>query len=195
MKIPKENRDLRLYVLRKDLFRAFGFALWMVLWYSGAVAYNNNHKTYPPERQMIGWKLYLWLGIAAVMGILIFRLWKFFTDRTYKGKIVRNGNSRSYTQSQDPGSAEYDFRLNTKLKIQEPDGTTHRIRFEQKDGFYSYYYEGNEIVHLHGLPYPVNLDPTCKNGCVCSACGTWHKEKTDRCNVCNHTIIDPEKLK
>ena len=128
MKIPKENRDLKRYVLRKDLIRALGFALWMVVWYSGAVAYNLNHKTYPPERQMIGWKLCLWMAIAAVIGTVIFRIWRFFTDKTYRGRIVSNDNSRSYTQSQDPGSAEYDFRLNTKLKILDDDGKVHRTR-------------------------------------------------------------------
>lgn len=193
--IPKENRDLRIYVLRKDLFRAVGFALWMVLWYSGAAAYNHNHQTYPPERQMVGWRLYLWLAIAAITGFLLFRLWKFFTDRTFRGIIKSNSNSRSYSPSQDPKNSAYDFRLNTKLKIEQSDGTTRRIRFEQKNGFYTYYYEGSEIMHLHGLPYPVNLDPSSQNGYVCSACGTWYKEKKDRCDVCNHTIIDPKKLK
>jgi hypothetical protein len=125
---------------------------------------------------------------------VIFRIWRFFTDKTYRGRIVSNDNSRSYTQSQDPGSAEYDFRLNTKLKILDDDGKVHRTRFEQKNGFYTYYYEGNEIVHLHGLPYPINLDPTGKDGCVCAACGTWYETKKDICDVCNHTIIDPKKL-
>lgn len=192
--IPKKNKDLRRYVLKNDLLRILGFVLWVALWWGGAIAFNNNHQTYPDERRMVGWRLYLWLGIAVITGFLIFRLWKFLTDRTFRGRIMSNDNSRSYTQSQDPGSSEYDFRLNTKLKIQQPNGAVRRIRFEQKNGFYTYYYEGTEILHLHGLPYPINLDKSGKNGSVCSACGTWYQSKRDRCDVCNHTIIDPEDL-
>ncbi len=192
--IPKKNRDLRHYVLKKDLFRAIGFALWIVIWWSGATVFNNNHKTYSDARRMVGWRFWLWMAIAFVTGFLLFRLWKFFTDRTFRGKIVTNDNSRSYTPSEDPGNAEYDFRLNTKLRIKLPNGKMRCIRFEQKNGFYTYYYADTEILHLHGLPYPINLDPTGKNGYVCSACGTWSKDLPERCAVCNHTVIDPKDL-
>ena len=193
-RIPKENRDLARYVLKKDLLRVIGFLLWMAIWWGGAVAYNNNHKTYPPERLMVGWRLWLWLAVAALSGFFLFRLWKFITDRTFCGTVVYSGNSRSYSPSQDPGNSEYDFRLNTRLKIELPDGRFRRIRFEQKNGFYNYYHEGNRVLRLHGLPYPINLDTEAKDGYVCSACGTWYEKKHTRCESCNHTMIDPGKL-
>lgn len=193
-RIPKENRDLARYVLKKDLLRILGFLLWMIALGGGAEAYNNNHQTYPPERLMLGWKLHLWLTVAALSGFLIFRLWKFITDRGFCGTVVSNENSRTYSPSEDPGSSEYDFRLNTRLKIRMPNGRTRRIRFEQKNGFYQYYHEGNRIRKIHGLPYPVNLDPTASCGYVCSACGTWTRERPERCEKCNHTVIDPKKL-
>ena len=197
-RIPKENRDLLWYVLRRDAFRLFGFAVWVGALLLGAISYNNNHKTYPPERLMIGWKLWLWIALAVLTGFFLFRVWKFFTDRPFRGVIESNGNSRSYSASQDPGAtsgASYEFRLNTSLRVRSQDGKLHRIRFEQKNGFYSYYHEGNEIAHFHGLPYPLNLDSKHENGWVCVACGTWYKAKIDRCDHCHHTLIDPDKLK
>ena len=194
IRLPKENRDLLRYVIKKDVLRLVGFAAWIALWWGGALAYNNNHQTYPDSRRMVGWRFWVWIAAAAITGFVLFRIWKFFTDRSFRATIVEKGNSRSYSASQDPGESEYDFRLNTRLRVQLPNGDRRRIRFEQKNGFYSYYYEGTEIVRLHGLPYPINLDPTSANGCVCAACGVWTKEKGNRCPGCNHTMIDPVKL-
>ena len=53
MRIPKQNRDLRRFVLRRDLKGLLLWLLWVLLWGTGAWAYNANHATYPPERQML----------------------------------------------------------------------------------------------------------------------------------------------
>ena len=196
-KIPKQNRDLARYVLKKDILRLFGLAVWLAAWLGGAMLYNNNHQTYPPERRMIGWRLWLWMGIALVIGFFLFRVSKSLFDKSFRGVITENANSRGYTPSQDPGRTtvgSYDFRLHTRLRVRTADGRRKRIGFEQKDGFYSYYHEGNEILHLRGLPYPIHLDPTHPHGCVCSACGTWYKSYQTRCDTCHHTIIDPAAL-
>jgi len=196
-KIPKQNRDLSRYVLKKDLLRLLGLATWLVFWLGGALLYNHNHRTYRPDQRMVGWRLGLWIGIAFVTGFFRFRVSKSLFDRSFLGTITANQNSRGYTPSQDPGKnavGSYDFRVHTSLRVKGPKGGRHRIRFEQKDGFYNYYHEGNEILHLRGLPYPINLDPDRKCGTVCSACGTWYKDKVTHCDICRHTVIDPAAL-
>jgi hypothetical protein len=195
--IPKENRDLRIYVLKKDLLRLIGFATWMALWYAATEFYNNSHQSYTIAGRLEGKRFWFWIGAAALIGFFMFRMWKLVTDVPFRGTVKENGNSRTYSGSEDPGATsrlDYDFRIKTRLKIKGRWGLPRRIRFEQKDGFFSYYHEGEQIVHLHGLPYPINLDPTGKHGYVCAACGTWHQEKTKHCTVCRHTMIDPTKL-
>lgn len=197
MKIPKHNTDLRRHVLRRDLWRIFGCLLWVSMLIGGAIAYNNNHKTYPDYRRMVGWRMALWVALAVLSGFFIFRIWKFFTDRPCTGTVVVSGLSRSYTPSPDPGAmngVDYDFRTNTALRLRLDNGKHRRLRFEQKPGFYLYYHEGERVAKFRGLPYPINLDPDAKSGCVCSACGTWKKEKASHCDACGRSLIDPKEL-
>ena len=195
--IPKKHLDLRRLVAWRFALRVIGYLLWIALWSSGAAVYNQNHMTYPPERRMVGWRLAIWMGIAALSGILLFRMWKLITDRTISGVIEASGLSHCYTRSDHKTllqGNDYDFRLHTVLTIRTLNGKRRRIRFEQKNGFYHYYYEGNSIVRFCGLPYPLNTDPEAKNGYVCSACGFWTKERIEHCPVCHRSLILPDEL-
>ncbi|MBE6554279.1 MAG: hypothetical protein E7666_08060 [Ruminococcaceae bacterium] len=194
-RLPKQNRDLLYYAARRTLLRILGFLLWLALWIGGALSYNHNHATYPPQLLILGWRLFFLVLASLVSGILIFRMWRLFTDRTCHGLIERSSLSRSYAPSGDPHTAaDYDFRLNTKLLLRLENGKKKTLCFEQKNGFYHYYYEGNKIVRFRGLPYPILLDPNAPHGYVCAACGTWSADKTDRCARCRHTVIDPKDL-
>ncbi len=197
MQIPHENRDLKRYVILRDIRRVLAYLLWLAAWLGGALSYNHNHQTYPDYRRMVGWRLFFWMLIAAASGFVLFRLWRFFTDRTFTGTIEKAGLSRSYSTSDDPataGDTDYDFRLNTSLTVRLDDGKKKRLRFEQKRGFYHYYYEGKQIVHLHGLPYPIRLDHEGMDGFVCAACGAWSNKLHSHCDICHHTMIDPKNL-
>lgn len=195
MKIPKKNRDLANYVCRRDIIRLVCFALWVALLIGGALFYNYEHPSYPEYRRMVGWRMAVWATGSVVSGFLLFRVWKIFLDRSFSGTIIDAGLSRSWSASDDPGAAtDYDFRLKTSLKVRTDKGRLRRIRFEQKPGFYLYYHEGERVAKLRGLPYPVNLDPTAKSGCVCSACGAWRREKAPHCEACGMSLIDPEEL-
>ena len=195
MKIPQKNKDLIRYVRFCDARRIVGYLLWIALLIGGALSYNHNHQTYPDYRRMVGWRMGLWVLIAIVSGFFLFRIWKFFTDRTLSGTVVSSTLSRSYTASETPGEkTDYDFRLNTALKLCTDQGKRRRIRFEQKAGFYQYYHEDSHVVRLHGLPFPVNTDPNAPHGYVCSVCGNHHKQLPDRCQCCDYSIIDPKDL-
>ena len=195
--IPKKHRDLRRLAAKRTVLRTVGFLLWLALWYVGAVGYNRNHMTYPPERRMVGWRLALWMGIAILSGILIFRMWRLITDRTLVGVIESSGLSHGYTPSEDKTllqGGDYDFRLHTVLVIRTRSGKHRRIRFEQKNGFYLYYHEDNRIIRFRGLPYPLNTDPEAKNGYVCSACGFWSKQRMEHCPACLRSVIVPDEV-
>ena len=197
IKLPLINRDLKRYTILRDLRRALAYLLWLGIWLGGALSYNYNHQTYPDYRRMVGWRLWLLMLGAAVSGFLLFRVWRFFSDRTFSGRIEKAGLSRSYSTSSDPaatGGGAYDFRLNTALTVRLFNGKKKRLRFEQKRGFYHYYYEDKEIVHFHGLPYPIRLDTDGTDGYVCAACGAWSNELHPHCSVCRHTMIDPKNI-
>ena len=213
--IPKSNRDLKWYVIRRKSLQILLFLLWIAAFVFGALAYNNAHQTYPPERQIIGWRLVFWILASILSGFFLFRLPRLFTDRTFEGNIEVSGLSHSYSSSADPGagsSVNYDFRLNTYLVVRTEDGKKKRIRFEQKPGFYIYYHEGTHVCHLRGLPYPIRdpermILPEVKpgseeekafrhilNGYVCAACGTVNSSLDEPCSICGHSLIDPKEL-
>ena len=195
--IPQKHRDLRRLTAKRIILRIAGYLFWILLWYSGADVYNQNHMTYPPERRMVGWRLAIWMSIAMLTGILLFRMWKLITDRTLCGVIEYSGLSHGYTPSEDKSllqGGNYDFRLHTVLVIRTPNGKRRRIRFEQKNGFYLYYHEGNEILRFRGLPYPLNTDPNAENGHVCSMCGFWSKDRIEHCPACYYSVISPDEI-
>ncbi|MBR2020212.1 MAG: hypothetical protein IKA05_07415 [Clostridia bacterium] len=196
MHIPQKYRDLRRYARARTLRRILGFLIWMAVWIGSVVSYNLNHQTYPAHRRFVGWRLALVLAVALLSGVVVFRLWKLFSDRTLWGVIERSGLSRSYTVSNDPGASrtDYEFRLNTALVIRRENGRTKRLRFEQKEGFYHYYREGHRVVRFGGLPYPLLLDANAPHGYVCSACGAWQKDYVPQCAGCGYSLIDPKDL-
>lgn len=212
--IPKRNRDLRRYVIRHRCLRLAGYLLWLFAFLFGALAYNNAHQTYPPNRLILGWKLLVWMLIALLLGFFLFRIWKLFTDRSFEGIIERSSLSHTYTPSEDPGTVRpmsYDFRLNTRLLVRTAEGKKRYIRFEQKPGFYIYYYEGSRICHFSGLPYPIcnpenhpkpprraegaeNPFDDLSGGYLCAACGRMNSDSAGVCAGCMHSLIDPKDI-
>ena len=193
--LPKRNRDLKRYALRRDLFRLLGYLLWIAIWIGSALVYNAEHPNYPHRFQIVGWRMFFLVAATLVSGFLFFRIWRLFTDRTVRGVIEVSSLSHSYSASSDPGGAvDYDFRLNTKLRIRKSDGKTKTLCFEQKRGFYHYYYEGKSILSIHGLPYPIRTDDDPSVGYVCAVCGTWSETKANICAHCGRSMIDPKEI-
>lgn len=195
-KIPKRNRDLLHYVLGRAALRIGGWAAWIVGFWMGAQSYNQNHQTYAESRLMLGWKLWLWMAIGAVSGFLLFRLWRFFSQRPVRGIVERYSTTRGYGSGESPDGRESDsdFRINTVLRVRTERGKRRRLVFEQKHGFYLYYHEGNRIEKLGGLTYPINLDPDAESGRVCAVCGAFSSKDSAVCSSCRHSLIDPENL-
>jgi len=191
-RLPKRNRDLQRYVLLRDLMRLLGYLLWLTVWIGGAIMYNIEHQSHPAQFRILGWRLVFLIAAALASGFLIFRIWRLFGSRLTHGVIEVSSLSHSYSASADPGgSIDYDFRLNTKLKIRKSDGKYKTLCFEQKRGFYHYYYEGKPILSIRGLPYPIRTDSDPSVGFVCAVCGMWHETKTDTCSRCGKSMIDP----
>lgn len=196
-KIPKQYADLRRHIFLTDLRRICGFVLWMAVFIASAGFYNYNHQTYSDERKIIGWKLAALIIFAAVTGFFLFRIWKFFTDRTYVGTITLSGLTHTYTQSDEPYGVKafsYAERTNTRLKILVGNKKKRTLRFEQKIGSYWYYAEGQKIIHFHGCPYPLNLDPEAPHGYICVACGRMHKSYVPECEYCYLSLVDPKEM-
>lgn len=196
-KIPKQYKDLRRHVLWRDVRKLLGYVAWVLFFLLNALLYNYNHQTYSPDRLLAGWRMILFMAIVVIAGIFVFRMWTFFTDRTYTGTIHTAGLSHSYSPPDEPygiKAANYDFRTNTKLTVMTDKQKKHRLRFEQKQGSYWYYNEGERIVHFHGLPYPLNLDTAAPHGYICLACGRVHKEYQPECEFCFLALVDPKEV-
>ncbi len=196
MKIPPQNNDLRRYVRKKDIQRILFFLIWMALWIGGTAFYIHGNSSPTSPSLLHGWRMWVLLGAITVIGFFLFRIWKFFTDRSFEGTILTSDNLHDYSPSRDPGTMDgvhYDFRLNTAVRVLDTKGKQHRIRFEQKDRFYNYYYPGTHVVHLRGLPYPLRTDDT--EGYLCAACGRIYDQKPHVCEACGHSLIDPRDLR
>lgn len=198
MRIPVKNRDLRRYVIWKHLKKWSLLLAWMLVWYAGAIFYNQEHQTYPDERRMTGWRMGLLMLAAFLVGMFLFRIWRLLTTRAISGTILQAGLSRSCDVDETPQGrlrhAREDTLIRSTLLIRTDRGRKRRIRFEQKNGFYLYYHEGERIARLGGLPYPINLDPDAPNGYVCAACGRHSAEWTDHCAECGFSMIAPKDL-
>lgn len=196
--IPSKNADLRRYVLKKELRRILLYLLWLITFYAAAVSYNLNHQTYAPEKRMEGFKMVLWMLIAATIGFFLFRIYEFFTLRAARGTVLTSRLSHTYTTTNEPlhgrRDGGYDFRLHTALILQKPNGKKQRLRFEQKTGSYQYYHEGADLIRFRSLPYPIHLDPSSPNGFVCVACGRMHKTLQSHCDQCGLSLIDPKDI-
>ncbi len=195
MKIPSKNKDLRRYVLKNDLVRGVLFLMWMALWISGVTFYNHRNASVINPTPLGGWKLWVLLAAITLVGFFLFRLQNFFKDRTFSGKIISSDLLHDYSSSKDPGTSkpmQYDFRLNTAIRVLDKKQKKHRLLFEQKNGFYTYYHEGTEIVHFRGLPYPVRTDEA--EGYICAACGRIQSQLEPSCEDCGHSLIDPKDL-
>ena len=198
-KIPRANRDLIRFVRWRRIRRIGGYLLWLAVFFLGAWFYNDAHQTYPPERRMVGLRLVILMLVAAISGFFIFQMWKFFSHRTVEGRIE---------------TLNYDFREHTYLIVRTDKGKKRRIRFEQKTGFYLYYYPGSYLCRFSELPYPV-CDPArrCRpdaedsyvarvsrrhhddlsEGRMCVACGFLNRG--DRvCDRCGLSLIDPNDV-
>ena len=213
-RIPRDNLDLIRFVRWQRIRRIGGYLLWLAVFALGAWFYNDAHQTYPPERRMVGWRLAVLMLAAAVAGFFIFRMWRFFSHRTVEGRIERSALSHTYTTTEDPGQMKtlnYDFREHTYLIVRTDKGKKCRIRFEQKTGFYLYYYPGSYICRFSELPYPI-CDPArrCQpevgeregacvhhddlsNGKICVACGFLNRGN-EICDSCGFSLIDPKDV-
>lgn len=197
MRIPQGHRDLERYVQRKQWRRALGYLLFLGLWLYTALAYNREHATYPPERRFVGGRMVLWVGVGILLGFFLFRVYRFWTRRTVSGTIASEKTSHTYAASSDPGAFQpvnYAERIHVVLRIKDERGRMHRVRFEQKNGFYQYYPRGARVVRFAELPYPLRLDADETVGLVCAACGEWHTSEHSVCEKCGHTLLRPENL-
>lgn len=211
-KLPPRNRDLKRYALRRKLLRVLGYTLWIAGFAFGAWYYNSIHQASNAYRRIVGWKLALWMLAAVLLGFFIFRIQKLFTQRHLEGTVVESGLSHSYTPSADPGVGNrlnYDFRVNTYLIVRTDRGKRRRIRFEQKAGFYLYYYPKTRLCRFSGLPYPI-ADPSSSyngaqhkkrhhddlsDGYLCVACGFLNNHDLSLpCGACGHSLIDPSEV-
>lgn len=202
--IPQRNRDLRLLVLRRRLTRGGLYLLWLAALVIGAVRFNAAHERHP----LAPWELLLWLGGGAVIGFCLLRMWVFFTDRPFIGRVTRSGLSH--------GIRGDEFRLNTAIRLtDEQSGKRRRLRFEQKNGFYLLYHEGVRVCKLPFLAYPLPdpstlppADPAPNpagaadtagtgstagicGGAFCVVCGHINPPGAQRCDCCRHTLLDP----
>lgn len=195
MKIPNTNQDLRKYVRKKRFLRLLPFFLWMLLGTVGIVSYQHRNTSFANPTPLGGWKLPILLGILTLSGCFLFRLFPLLRDRTCSGTVISSKLRHDYSASEDPGvtsSVQYDFRVKMSVCIVDTKSKKHRIRFEQKDGFYAYYEVGTQLVHFSGLPYPIRTDEN--NGYLCVACGTVHPMFSNTCEQCGHSLIHPKDL-
>ncbi len=190
---PTLPEGLRRKRLKNDLKRIIGYAVWILLWYLAAYSYNDNHKTYPDYRRIIGWKLALWMVGSVIIGFFLFRIYRFLTMRMLTGTVKHYRIAHSYTASGlggEDSSEDSEFRTDTKLILLTDGGKKRRLRFEQKPGFYLYYAEGTRILRFRGFPYPLALD---KSETVCLLCGTLAKKGQTVCERCDSELVVNQK--
>ncbi len=214
-KIPPINRDLILHLRRRRTIRLLLLIGWITVFMVSLVMYNQSHETSVLPK-ITGWRLLVWIFAVVIGGVLLLRIPQLFFCKTFEGVILRSTLSRTYSSSDDYNqSSSNGVRTNTSLRIRTNNGKIKRIRFEEKNGFYLYYHEGNYLCRLSGFTFPV-VDP-CRsatvetagqpadedttsatvrdpmNSFLCVVCGHLNAEHSV-CDQCGHSLIDPKVL-
>lgn len=196
--IPARNQDLRRLVLRRRLIRLGLYLLWLSVLLVGANRFNASHTLHP----LSGWRLAAWLGGGAVIGFVLLRTYRLLTDRSFVGTVRRAGIARRAKGDE--------VSLQTTLRLtDETTGRRHRLRFEQRDGFYMLFHEGVRVCKLSGLPYPLPDPQTVPDLTAsaadrsalakpadrfCVVCGRCESPFAERCTGCGYSLIHAEEL-
>lgn len=207
-KIPNKNKDLRRYAVWRNLKYVLGFVTYVALMAAAFLFFLNGRNE---DLDPLHWCVYIiYPAVVLVSGWFIFRMTRFFTDKSFSGKIESMSFSRDFGRGINRrGRFSFDYHTYRTVVVRDGKGRKRRARVTLfDDGYDGYFKEGRTLVNYRGLNYPVCLESEDEGAHICTVCGvrTYYKEGKMKdgesvpetvdglmiCRACGHTLINFE---
>ena len=205
-KIPDKNKDLRRYAVWRDLKYLLGFLTYVAVMAAAFIFFLARRNE---DLKPLHWCVYI-IYPAAVLGSgwFIFRMTRFFRDKSFSGEIASMSFSRDFGRGINR-EARFSIDYHTYRTIVVKDGRGKRRRVKVTlfdDGYDGYFEEGKTLLNYRGLNYPICPESEAEGAHICTVCGvrTYYKEgkmkdgepipETARgvmiCRACGYTLIN-----
>ena len=196
--IPKKNTDLRRYAFRRYFARSFGFVVYVAVWAIGYAVYLGGPLAKPLEPLAMA----VFCLAVVTSGWMIFRMGDVVFKRTVCGRLISQKITRSYDRGMNRrAGASTGYNTYVNFCLLDKGEKKRRVKLQLfEDGYGLYYKEGDMIVSLRGLNYPLCIESEKNGEHICAVCGARrHGKDCDgsspaTCESCGHSLIDVRDL-
>jgi len=181
----------------KKLMRLVLFLAWCGIWTESAIRYYNlDYVDFSPMNP----RIYIIPVIILVIGLWVFKPYRFFTDKTMCGSIERIAFSDGYTARMGGGarmggksvSARHAEKIKNTVTVTvvNDEGKRSVKKMTTFVNFNKLYKEGSGVSVICGVDIPIPFDKTVipQGRCLCTKCGSFEPLDYKRCNMC-HALL------
>lgn len=173
----KSCAELQRLLLVKAVFSFILTVLWYVIWISSAIRYfSTPTATFNPKNVI----MYLTCIAIITIPFPLFKIHKHLYFKPLAGKIVK-----AYSTSTRLDHINTQDRLHIVIK---PIGKqkNKKISVTKLPGLREYYREGNAVILLKGMKYPLCISESLsKDSLFCPSCGRFNPRHYTRCFECS----------
>ncbi len=181
-----------LRVRTKVTIALLAFIAWcMVLIESGVRYFMLPYVDFDPKKPMF----YVMCALISAVSIAIFKPYRFFTKKSYYGKITHFTNTSRSISGLTPREKTWTILSGRKsqaycLTLATPDEKTKTVYIPQSDYAKQIYTAGSYVSVICGVKIPVPMDKSKipSDKCICTYCGSLESSGHMRCSVCRETL-------
>ena len=205
-RIPDKNTDLRKYAVWRNLKYLLGFVVYVAIMAAAFIFFLQGRNE---DLKPLHWCVYIIYPVAVlVSGWFIFRMTRFFFDRSFSGEIVAMSFSRDFGRGINRQARfSLDYHTYRTISVRDSKGKKRKVKVTLfDDGYDGYFCEGRTLIKYRGLNYPICPESEGDGAHICTVCGvrTYYKEGKMKdgestptiidgvmiCRACGHTLID-----
>lgn len=201
-KIPKRNKDLKIYAFLANFKRIVFYLLYIAFWTAGYLVYLKR----PLSKPFGVLPMLIFVTAVLVSGFVIFKVNKFLFDTSIRGRIESFRITRNYDRGMNrQGKTSLDQHTYINLYVSSGRGRQRKIKLQLfDDGYDLYYREGDNIIAFRGLNYPLCVEAGERGERICTVCGVRKYKQvqdgrpinaSDTCECCGHSFIDIGDIK
>lgn len=181
----------------KRFVRLVLFLVWCCVWTDSAIRYYSLDYV---DFSFMNPRIYIIPVIILILGIWIFKPYRFFTDKTRCGVIENIARSQGYNARMSGGtrfggksvSARYTVPIKSSytVTVRGIDGKKTVKKIPAFENFSRLYKEGSAVSVISGVALPIPLEDgiISKERCLCTSCGSFEPSDYKRCNMC-HSLL------
>lgn len=181
----------------KRLLRLVLFLIWCGVWAESAIRYYNLDYV---DFSFMNPRIYIIPVVIIVLGIWIFKPYRFFTDRTRCGFIEDITFIQGYNARMGGGARMGNKFVSARNTVQVKNAVTVTVtgsdgkksvkKMAAFENFSKLYKKGSAVSVISGVDLPIPLEEGIvpRGRCLCTKCGSFEPSDYRRCNMC-HAIL------